>query len=201
MLKTLLSGFLVAVTLAGASGAARAQSETAAEPVARSSNAGPLNVSSGSFGSAGQLVFSMAGEGEFPFRFTKTKGSDWNLAFRPALDYFIKETVSVGALVRLETQGGGSTVGVGLRAGVNVPLGSVVSLWVRGGLSFDHSSSNDGPGRSITTLGIGAPFLFHLVPHFFMGVGPFFSMPLTDSQAMASKDPTFGLTAIVGGYF
>jgi hypothetical protein len=74
-------------------------------------------------------------------------------------------------------------------------------LWLRGGLSFDHFSSNNGPDRSITTLGVSAPFLFHLVPHFFMGVGPFFSIPLSDSQAMASKDPTFGLTAIVGGYF
>src|SRR4051794_30566889 len=123
--KTLLLGFLVAATLAGTTGAARAQGEGAG-----SSSAGLINVSSSSFGSAGQLVFSMAGEGEFPFRFTKTKGSDWNLAFRPALDYFIKPSVSVGALVRLETDGGGSTVGVGLRAGVDVPLGGVVSLWL-----------------------------------------------------------------------
>ena len=37
--------------------------------------------------------------------------------------------------------------------------------------------------------------------HFLLGVGPFFSQPLTDSQAMAAKDPSFGLTALVGGYF
>jgi hypothetical protein len=119
--KTLLFGFLASATLAGTAGAARAQSEAAG-----SSGAGIINVSSSSFGSAGQLVFSMASEGEFPFRFTKTKGGDWDLAFRPALDYFIKPSVSVGALVRLETHGGGSTVGVGLRASANVPLGRVV---------------------------------------------------------------------------
>jgi hypothetical protein len=45
------------------------------------------------------------------------------------------------------------------------------------------------------------PFLFHFVPHFFLGVGPFFSQPLTNSAAMGNKDATFGLTAIVGGYF
>jgi hypothetical protein len=202
--KPLSFGFFVVALLAGASGAARAQAETPpAQPAPARSSGAPFSVSSGPFGDTGQLVFSMASEGEFPFRFTKTKGSDWNLAFRPALDYFIQQSVSVGALVRIETGGGGSTVGLGLRAGLNVPLGGVVSLWVRGGLEFDHFGSNDpnNSGHSVTTLGVGAPFLFHLVPHFFMGVGPFFALPLTNSEAMGSKDPTFGLTAIVGGYF
>ena len=86
---------------------------------------------------------------------------------------------------------------------MNVPLSGVVSLWLRGGLEYDHFGSNDpnDSGHSVTTLGVSAPFLFHLVPHVFLGVGPFFSQPLSDSQDMASKDPTFGLTAIVGGYF
>ena len=198
--KRLLIGFFV---VAFAAGTARAQTETtpAAEPAARPGSA-PFNVSAGPFGETGQFVFSMSSEGDFPFRYTKTGGS-WNLAFRPALDYFIKQSVSLGAQVRIDTDGGGSTVGVGLRAGLDIPLGSVVSLWLRGGLSFDHSSvKNDtAPSHSVTTLGVEAPFLFHLVPHFLMGVGPFFSQPLTDSQAMAAKDPSFGLTALVGGYF
>src|SRR6185436_11260658 len=107
--KPLLLGFLVVATLAGTSRLARAEGETppASEtPPAAHSSGGLFNVSSGPFGETGQLVFSMASEGEFPFRFTKTKGSDWNLVLRPALDYFIKQSVSVGALVRLETYGG-----------------------------------------------------------------------------------------------
>lgn len=205
--KPLLLGFFGVATLTGMSHPARAQGETApaAEPApaagAERSGAAPFSINRGPFGDMGQFVFSMAGDGEFPFRYTKTKGSDWDLAFRPALDYFIQQSVSVGALLRFEKSGGQSTIGLGLRAGLNVPLGNVVSLWVRGGLAYDHSSVNVGPSHSLTTLYIGVPFLFHLVPHFFLGVGPFFSLPLTDSQAMAAKDPTFGLSAIVGGYF
>ncbi|HEX2658579.1 MAG TPA: hypothetical protein VHU40_09910 [Polyangia bacterium] len=197
-LKPLLIASLVVTALAGT---ARAQTDTApaAGPPARPS-AAPFNVSAGPFGETGQFAFAMTSDGEFPFRYSKT-GGDWNLSFRPALDYFIQQSLSLGAQLRINSNGGGSTIGIGLRVGYNIPLGNVVSLWVRGGLAYDHTSVNNGPSRSVTSLGVEAPFLFHLVPHFLLGVGPFISVPLTDNQAMASKDPSFGLTALVGGYF
>lgn len=169
-------------------------------PRLTTSSGGSLAIGSGPFGDAGQLVFSMASEGEFPFRFWKTGGSGWSLRLRPSLDYFIKEHLSVGGLVRIDTDDGQSTIGLGARVGYDLVLASAVSLWIRGGLSYDHTSPKSGPSTSITTLDVVVPFLFHFVPHFFLGVGPFFSLPLTNSAAMGNKDATFGLTAIVGGY-
>jgi opacity protein-like surface antigen len=191
------------VVLVVAAPAARAEepappAETTTRPV--TSSGGPLAISSGPFGDAGQLVFSMASEGEFPFRFSKAGGGDWTLRLRPSLDYFIKEHLSVGGLVRIDTGGGQSTIGLGARVGYDLALASAVSLWIRGGLSYDHTSGNNASSSSVTTLDVLVPFLFHLVPHFFLGVGPFFSQPLTDSRPNSNKDATFGLTAIVGGY-
>jgi hypothetical protein len=172
--------------------------ETTTRPMASS---GSLVASSnGPFGDAGQLVFSMASEPEFPFRFSKTGGGDWSLRLRPSLDYFIKEHLSVGGLVRIDTDGGQTTIGLGARVGYDLALASAVSLWIRGGLSYDHTSVKMGGSSSVTTLDVLVPFLFHLVPHFFLGVGPFFSQPLTNNEPNGNKDATFGLTAIVGGY-
>jgi hypothetical protein len=203
-IPTPLRGLLAAIALtAAAAPRAHAQDQDQPPPPARASATGGslVTVSSGPFGETSQLVYSLASDGEFPFRFSKTGGGSWRLELRPGLDVFIKPNISVGGIVHIGTGGGQTTVGLGARVGYNVELGSAVSLWLRGGLSFEHQSNNNAPGVSVTTLNILVPFLFHFVPHFFLGVGPFFDLPLTNSQAMANKDPTYGLTAIVGGYF
>jgi hypothetical protein len=193
---------IVCAPLSGLAGgsAANAQEE-AAPPPAPSSGGGIFTVSSGPFGDARQMAFSMSSEGEFPFSFSKTGGGSWSLRLRPSLDYFVQSRVSVGGIIVLAKDGGSSTIGLGARAGYNVPLGSLVSLWVRGGLDISRTSPNNGPSTTITALSIEAPFLFHFAPHFLLGAGPFFSVPLTNSAAMGAKDPTYGLTALVGGYF
>jgi len=191
---------LVSSLLVGG-GSARAQDDAAPPAAAPPPPAAGIAVSGAPFGAAGQLAFSMASEGEFPFRFSKTGGGDWDLRLRPSLDYFILEHVSVGGLIGIEKYGGGSAIQVGVRAGYDVPLGSIVSLWLRGGLDLRRTSVNNAPSFTVTSLTIDVPFLFHFVPHFLLGVGPFFSVPLSNSAAMGSKDPTYGLTALVGGYF
>jgi hypothetical protein len=206
---TKLRGPLATIVAAGAasaallltSPAARAEEPPPPAPMETSPSGGGLNVSSAPFGSARQMAFVMMGGDDFPFNYSKSGGGNWHLHFRPALDYFLQPNVSVGGNVVVDTGGGSSRVGLGVRAGYNVALSELVSLWPLVGLSFEHFSDNNGPSRSITTLGINVPFLFHLVPHFLLGVGPFFSLPLTNSQAMANKDPSYGLTALVGGYF
>jgi len=154
-----------------------------------------------SFGVSEQAAFSMASQDDFPFRFSKTGGGAWSLHLVPSLDYFIQDHLSVGGLVGIDKDGGGSTIRFGARIGYDVPLGALVSMWPRGGIQVAHSSPNEGPGVTVTSLGIDVPFLFHFVPHFLLGVGPFIYVPLTNSAAMGSKDPTYGLTALVGGYF
>ena len=163
--------------------------------------AGGARAQAQSFGASGQAAFTMTSQGDFPFSFSKTGGGDWSLHLVPSLDYFIQEHLSVGGLIGLDTDGGGSTIRFGARVGYDVPLGALVSMWPRGGLQVAHMSPKDSPGVNVTTLGFELPFLFHFVPHILLGVGPFISVPLTNSAAMSSKDPTYGLTALVGGYF
>ncbi|HEY8924472.1 MAG TPA: hypothetical protein VIU64_08830 [Polyangia bacterium] len=207
---TKLRGSLAKIVAAGlgsaallvTSAAARAEEPPPPAPMATSSDGGGgLNVSSAPFGAARQMAFVMMDSGDFPFKYAKSGGGNWQLHFRPALDYFVQQNVSVGGHVGVDTGGGYSTVDIGVRAGYHVALSELVSLWPLGGLSFSHTSENNGPSASVTRLDINVPFLFHLVPHFLLGVGPFFSLPLTNSQAMGNKDPSYGLTALVGGYF
>ena len=181
--------------------AARAEEAPPPAPMAASPSGGGLNVSSAPFGATRQMAFVMMGGGDFPFNYSKTGGGDWHLHLRPALDVFVQPNVSVGGNVVIDTGGGSSTIGLGARAGYHVALSELVSLWPLAGLSFRRNSVNNGPTSSIIALDINVPFLFHLVPHFLLGVGPFFSLPLTNSQAMGNKDPSYGLTALVGGYF
>jgi len=191
----------MAVLLTSIVGDAAWAQEEAPPPAAAPAPAAGFAVSSAPFGAAGQLAFSMASEGEFPFSFSKTGSSAWSLRLRPSLDYFIQEHLSVGGLIGIDKDGGGSVLRFGVRAGYDVPLGGIVSLWVRGGLDVARTSVNNGPSFTVTSLTIDVPFLFHFAPHFLLGVGPFFSVPLSNSAAMGSKDPTYGLTALVGGYF
>lgn len=155
--------------------------------------------SAGLFGEARQWVYSISSPNEFPFWLTKTGDGGWALTFRPSLDTFVVRNVSVGGVVTLSTNGGGSDVGIGARAGYNVPLTSLVSIWIRGGLYFHHTAINSGPSGNETVMDINVPFLFHLVPHFFVGVGPLFHLPLQNSM-MGGTDATYGLTATVGGW-
>ena len=201
-LATIVAAGAASATLLLGAPAARADETSPPAPMATtSSGGGGLNVSSAPFGGARQMAFVMMDRDDFPFNYSKSGGDSWHLHFRPALDYFLQPNVSVGGNVVVDTGGGSSTVGLGARAGYHVALSDLVSLWPLVGLSFSHTSVNNGPSTSMTTLDINVPFLFHLVPHFLLGVGPFFSLPLTKSGAMANKDPSYGLTALVGGYF
>jgi hypothetical protein len=187
--------------LAAASTSAHAdENETpaaAAAPTTTSSSS--FGSSAGPFGAPGQWVYSLVSPNEFPLEISKTGDSDWGLTLRPAADTFIVRNVSVGGIVTLSKYGGGSDIGVGARAGYNVGLTSLVTIWIRGGLYYHHQSVDNGPSSSQTLLDITVPFLFHIVPHFFVGLGPMFHLPLQQTQG--PKDATYGITGIVGGWF
>ncbi len=161
-------------------------------------SASPLDAvapAASAFGAAGQWVYSLSDPGEFPFFVLKTGSNPWHVLVQPSADTFIVPNVSVGGLLKFERNNGTTDVGVGLRAGYDLHFTSLVSLWIRGGLYYHHYSPNNGPSGSETHLDIKLPALFHLVPHFFLGVGPTISLPL-----QGGGDSTFGLGAIVGGY-
>jgi hypothetical protein len=141
----------------------------------------------------------MATPDEFPFWLFKTGGSDWDLKVQPSADTFIAPDLSVGGVVRFHTNGAFTDVGLGGRAGYAIPLGARASLWLRGGVFFHRTSFSGGGSSTETVLDLRAPFLFHIAPPFFVGVGPFVALPIQRSDD-SPKDATFGLMAIVGGY-
>ena len=145
----------------------------------------------GAFGAPGEFVITGDFEGHL------VKG--YELRLHPSLDYFIAPNVSVGGVVGLTYHSGDpstTTVDLGARAGYNLGITPQVSFWPMVGIFYSHTSvSNNMGGGSSTVLAINAPFLFHIVPHFFVGAGPFFDLPLD------SGGNNYGLQTVVGGWF
>jgi hypothetical protein len=140
------------------------------------------------FGATGQIA--ITGELEAHLH------SGWELRLHPALDYFIAHNVSVGGVIGFQYDSGSPStniIDVGARAGFNLNITSVVSFWPRAGIFFSRHSGR--PATNSTFLGIFAPFLFHLAPHLFAGIGPSFNLSL-DGGGNSS-----GLDSVVGGWF
>ena len=149
----------------------------------------------GGFGAPGQFVITGDFEGHL------RKG--WELRLHPSLDYFIAPNISVGALVGLTYDSGTpstTTIDLGVRAGYNLPIVDRVNFWPKVGIVFSNrrtSSTATMPSNSSssTALQIAAPFLYQLVPHLFVGAGPYFILPLDNSGN------SYGVETVVGGWF
>ena len=145
----------------------------------------------GAFGAPGEVVITGDFEGHL------VKG--WELRLHPSLDYFIAPNVSIGGLVGITYRHGDPSttiVDLGARVGYNIHITPQASFWPMAGIVYSHTSFSNGmAGNSSTNLVINAPFLFHIVPHFFVGAGPFFDLPLD------SGDNSYGLQTVVGGWF
>jgi hypothetical protein len=175
--------------------------------VARAQNlADTINATS--FGNQGQVA--IAGDFEIGFAHnTETEVSA--LAFRPALDYFIAPQLSVGGQLIFEyvnrDPSSDSTIGIGPRVGYNIPVGAMFSFYPRLGFGITHVTESTTVGNITTSssdtflsLSLYAPFLFHPVPHFFIGLGPFMEGNIAGGEA-PQRNLTIGLASTVGGYF
>lgn len=175
----------------------------------------------GAFGAAGQMVISA----DIPFQneapvlviahesTSMGGGSATVVGIQPSLDYFVAPNVSVGGEVGIAytSLGGGlsgsSTVlAVEVRAGYNLPLGDMLSLWPRIGIGYSHSSSSSGGASSSgysVPLNVSLPFLFHPGSHFFLGAGPMITTELVNKiEGMSvGKSTDYGVQGILGGYF
>jgi hypothetical protein len=143
----------------------------------------------GGFGAPGEIV--IRGDFEGHLR------NGWELRLHPAIDYFIANNVSIGGVIGLQYNSGTpsrTTVDLGLRAGYNLAITAPVTFWPTVGIFYSHTSSNGNSGSS-TFLEIFAPFLYHIVPHFFVGVGPDFELSLDNNGN------GYGLQTVVGGWF
>ena len=203
---------LAALSLVVAAGG-RASAEETVPPPASTESPPAVGGSVGYFGEHGQI----AASADLQFNIlheTRSMGGGTTTSYQiqPALDYFVSTNASVGGLLglRRDPNGDGSdttTLSIGPRVGYNIPLGAVVSLWIRATLSYEHQSTSGGGTPSFTgyaiPLTLYAPFLWQPVPHFFLGVGPFIR---TDLMAKAEgndipKRTDIGLSSTIGGYF
>lgn len=156
-----------------------------------------LGGSAEDFGRAGQWV----PNGKVNFTFESQNGVDTtSFQLAPTLLYFVTEHWAVGGGLTLEIVGGDGpdTTLIGLQPTVAyaVPLNASWGLLPQVSLYF-VALGGDADGQ---TLGLEAyaPFLFHPVSHFFLGIGPVLRADITSDAGEVFR---FGATSIVGGYF
>jgi hypothetical protein len=183
----------IALSSLFASTAARAQSLV--DPTAGSA-----------FGGTGQVSIA----GDFAIDFEHASGNSV-LKLAPAVDYFIAPQLSLGAQIAFAYTGNdavsNTAIGFGPRVGYNVPQAPMFSLFPRAGFAFTHVSfTQKSPSGDLTasanllSIFLFAPFLFHPVPHFYLGIGPSLDADIAGGNS-AQREVTIGLHSTVGGYF
>jgi hypothetical protein len=179
--------------LALAAAAGLGSSLAGAARAAEESGFAPTAAPGGGFGAVGQWVLS----GEANLAFHTSTGGGWDIRFQPSLDTFIAPSFSVGGVVTVAHASGGTTsVGLGPRAGYNLNFNEHIGWWPLVGVRVAHdSNSMQHTSSSSAAARVFAPFLYHIVPHFFAGLGPSFDLGLSDGHK------TFGVDSIVGGWF
>jgi hypothetical protein len=148
-----------------------------------------LGNGAGAFGATGQIVITGALEGHLH--------NGWELHLQPSADYFIATNVSVGATIGFTHDSGNpafNAFNLGVRAGYNLAISDPVTFWPMVGINVDKVFGTG--GNTATQLTIFAPFLFHLVPHLFVGAGPDFELALSGGGGNG-----YGLQTVVGGWF
>jgi hypothetical protein len=134
------------------------------------------------------------------------------ISIAPAADFFVIDNLSVGGELLFEYDKTGNDdatrFGIGPRVGYNLAFTDMLGIWPKIGFSFSHTSHSvtltSGPtdttvstSGSAFTLNLFAPIMFHPVPHFFVGFGPFLDTDLSGDQ----KVTTFGGKLTLGGWF
>ena len=112
------------------------------------------------------------------------------------------------------------TFGAGARLGLDLPIGDVVSLYLRTTLGYSETNSKESivSGPSSNTggplpsnennsrgayLNLYLPLLVHLAPHFFVGLGPSIYHDLTrtsDGRDYQNLRTTLGAGFVIGGW-
>lgn len=174
----------------------------------------------GEFGNAGQVVIAV----DVPFQQEASQfglvrssismggGTSTIVVMRPSADWFITPHVSLGGLIGyargdvafgdagVSSESSVTELMVGVRAGYDVRMSDLVSLWGRIELIYAHISGG-GSGYDLPVI-VNVPVLFHPAPHFFLGAGPVFSRDLITRVGGndVAKTTNYGLQGIIGGY-
>jgi hypothetical protein len=200
-LRLLTLGGLAAGALAALPGPVLAQE--LAPPTAAASAPAATTVGLGAaaparaFGAGGVWVLSVqshaAGSSTASFSLQKVSGGNTTIAVQPALDYFIGNGISVGGAVGF-VYSGSTSVAFGARAGFNQSLTDKFTFWPTAGVYGAYHSGN-GSSFSTASVEVYAPFLYHPVEHFFLGVGPFLG-----DQFHGGAYTEYGLDFVIGGW-
>jgi hypothetical protein len=179
-----------------------------AQDPAQDTGAGPSRV----FGSVGQLAISS----DVALLIQHSSQDATTVQFAPAADYFITRNLSLGGVILFDytqaDQSDATRFSIGPRVGYNLAFTDMLGVWPKLGFSYTHTSvSTDidlpaqGDGNDLTasvsgnhfTLNLFAPVMFHPVPHFFVGFGPFLDADLSGDN----KTTVFGGRLTLGGWF
>ena len=161
------------------------------------------------FGHSGQLALSS----DVALLIQRSSNDATTIQFAPAADYFVIDNFSIGGVLLFDyTQAqnvDATRVSIGPRVGYNIPFTDMIGLWPKLGFSYTHTNvstdvegreddvevSVSSPGNHIS-LSLFAPLMFHPVPHFFVGFGPFLDADLSGDN----KTTTFGGRLTLGGW-
>ena len=145
------------------------------------------------FGEQGQFVIS----GEMNAGFTKVNHGGWVLGVKPAADYFIVPNISIGAALGFAI-GNDDAKGfeVGARAGYNLNVTENIGVWPIVGISYNKVTAANNFSSSSTYGNLYLPILYHIVPHVFAGIGPFYNLHIA-----GDGDHSYGFRSTVGGWF
>lgn len=223
MKKRLLAAVVMTLGLAATAHAQEEPPPPPTTPAVPAQIAPPRKLpgSAGEFGDAGQIVVAV----DVPFQNEDSQlalvrssvsmggGTTTIVVVRPSADYFVAPHVSVGGLVgyaRGDVAFGGAGVAsessvtelmIGARAGYDVRMSELVSIWGRIELIYAHISGAGG-GYDLPVV-VNVPVLLHPASHFFLGVGPVFSRDLIAKLGGNDipKTTNYGVQGIIGGYF
>ncbi|MBS2015408.1 MAG: hypothetical protein JST00_21145 [Deltaproteobacteria bacterium] len=140
------------------------------------------------------------------------------IVVRPSVDYFVADHVSLGLGAGFEhwkrTLGGGtfarggSSVGghVQARVGFQVSFSERASFYPRASLQIAGAEIVDDTTRRVETtlrVGIDLPFIFHVAPHFYVGLGPTLSRDVAryfDGRSTDVLATSAGFSSMLGGW-
>jgi hypothetical protein len=165
-----------------------------AGPPPSSPSYAPMARTTANFGAATQWVISVESANAGSTALYLHSG--WEINIHPALDYFLVTNLSVGGTVGFRYNSGGDTsFDIGARVGYVLPITGPIGFWPTAGVYTNYDHTGNHTSSTNATLGIFAPFLWHPVPHFVLGLGPTFNLGLSSGNGQE-----YGLDFIIGGW-
>jgi hypothetical protein len=165
------------------------------------------------FGTKGQIAISSeAGAALTRTSVSGVDGSTMTFVFRPGVDYFVIDRLSLGAFFGVAHEslptGSSTTIGVGPRAGYDIAFSDQFSIWPKAGFSYNSTSvkadamtvggfevPESETDNNAIALNLFAPIMFH-THHYFAGIGPALDADLSGD----AKATTFAVHVTLGGW-